>query len=642
MKFSHLLRAPMRARTRLNRSLKAASPRLEALEDRRLLAIDLTAPAFTNSPYDTNRDGSVTALDALVIINELTRNGTQLKGDMPQARGMSGAAAAASEDLFARMDLNGDDAISPLDALMVINQLSELEGTVVRVRLAVTDLAGNPLTSLSAGQDFLLQGFVQDTRNLADGGVFSAYFDVTFDSSLASVVPGTLTHVAPYTFLTSGDTNTAGLINEVGGATTSLDPLGPIERQIFQVRMHSLAGGALSFQANPSDVEDNEVLVYGESAAVDKAAVEDGGNIEYVGVALEVTPEPPLTISDAEIIEGNGGTKLMQFAVDLLVDTQETVRVSYTTANGTAIAGQDYQAVAGVLTFTGGNRRLLIDVPILGDLLNEADETFTVQLSNPVNGSLVRATATGTIRNDDPQPSVSVSNADAFEGFDAVFQVQLSTASGQAVTINYSTASGTATAGVDFQSVSGSITIPAGSTTGEIRVPTIFDTNDEGPETFTLQFNVVNATASATTATGTVRDVPPASLSGYVYGDSNKDGTRQGGEPGLMGISIRLTGTDIANRVIDITVSTNEQGFYQFANLLPGTYVIEESQPIVLEDGEETVGTQGGSKLANDQIQATLGTGVNGTDNNFGEGELTDDFSSLKNFFASSLNGRQD
>jgi hypothetical protein len=639
MNFSSSLRAPSRARRRLSSS---HGLRFEALEDRRLLAIDLTSPAFTQSPYDVNRDGSVTALDALVIINELTRNGTQLKSDMPQMRGFAAAATAASEDIFAAMDLNGDDAISPLDALMVINQLSELDGQVVRVRLEVTDLAGNSLTSLAAGQDFLLKGFVQDTRNLAEGGVFSAYFDVTFDPALASVVPGTLTFNAPYTFLTSGSTSTPGLINEVGGATQSLDPLGPIERQLFQVRMQALAGGSISFQADPSDVEDNEVLVYGESTPLNKADVEDGGNIEYVGVTLNVVPDPPVSISDAEIVEGNDGTRMMQFTVDVLVETDETVQVSYTTVNGTAIAGQDYQAVSGVLSFTAGVRSLVIQVPILGDLLNEADETFTVQLSNPVNASLSRATATGIIRNDDPLPSVSVGNADAFEGFDAVFQVQLSTASGQAVTINYNTVSGSATAGVDFQNVSGSLTIPAGSTTGEIRVPLIFDTNNEGAETFTLQFSVVNGTPSGTSASGTVRDVPPSSLSGYVYGDGNKDGIRQGSEPGLMGISIRLTGTDIANRQIDITVSTNSLGFYQFTNLLPGTYVIEETQPLVLKDGEESVGTQGGSKLGNDQIQAILGTGVDGIENNFGEGELTDDASSLENFFASSLNGRRD
>jgi hypothetical protein len=108
-----------------------------------------------------------------------------------------------------------------------------------------------------------------------------------------------------------------------------------------------------------------------------------------------------ISISDASIKEGNSGTKTMSFTVTLNKTSQQTIKVSYTTVNGTAIAPGDYVAKSGTLTFTPGSKRRVIKITIKGDKLKEANETFNVNLSNPVNATILDGTGVGTILNDD-------------------------------------------------------------------------------------------------------------------------------------------------------------------------------------------------------------------------------------------------
>jgi hypothetical protein len=79
-----------------------------------------------------------------------------------------------------------------------------------------------------------------------------------------------------------------------------------------------------------------------------------------------------------------------------------TVTVDYATSDGTAIAGSDYLAINGVLTFTSGVTSQTFAVSILDDTLGESDETITLTLSDPTNGTLrMPESATLTILDDD-------------------------------------------------------------------------------------------------------------------------------------------------------------------------------------------------------------------------------------------------
>ncbi len=120
-----------------------------------------------------------------------------------------------------------------------------------------------------------------------------------------------------------------------------------------------------------------------------------------------------LTISNLEQAETNGGTTnfTFQVALDQAVDMPFTV--DFATIDGTAtVSSGDYTANSGTLSFAGMEMETqFITVAVNGDCLIEADETFTISLSNLQAGSLDvvfgNTTATGTILNDDLLPSLS-------------------------------------------------------------------------------------------------------------------------------------------------------------------------------------------------------------------------------------------
>jgi uncharacterized repeat protein (TIGR01451 family) len=118
--------------------------------------------------------------------------------------------------------------------------------------------------------------------------------------------------------------------------------------------------------------------------------------------ATTVTPRPAIAVSNASVVEGNKGTTTnAAFRVSLSISSTQAVTVRYATANGTAIAGNDYGSVAGTLTFTPGVTALTISVPVFGGKWKEANETFYVNLSVPVNATIADSQGIGTIVDDD-------------------------------------------------------------------------------------------------------------------------------------------------------------------------------------------------------------------------------------------------
>ena len=98
--------------------------------------------------------------------------------------------------------------------------------------------------------------------------------------------------------------------------------------------------------------------------------------------ALEDRSVPAsLSVSDVMLLEGNDGTQNAAVTVSLSAPSNRTVTVNYGTANGTATAGSDYNAVSGKLTFARGETSKTILIPVRGDRLAEPDETFFVNLS---------------------------------------------------------------------------------------------------------------------------------------------------------------------------------------------------------------------------------------------------------------------
>jgi hypothetical protein len=188
------------------------------------------------------------------------------------------------------------------------------------------------------------------------------------------------------------------------------------------------------------------------------------------------------------------------------------VTVFYSTSNGTGLAGSDYTSISGTLTIPAGQTIGSINVPILGDTTNEADETLVMTLSNPTNATLSTTTsATGTITNDDAQanPLVAIDSVSTLEGNSGTkslaFTVTLSSVSTSDVIVDYATSDGSAIAGSDYIATSGTLTIAAGSTSGTIFVQIIGDTTIEANQSFNLTlFNPRNGNFGTALGTGTI------------------------------------------------------------------------------------------------------------------------------------------
>jgi len=181
-------------------------------------------------------------------------------------------------------------------------------------------------------------------------------------------------------------------------------------------------------------------------------------------------------------------------------DISGSISVDFATSDDTAVAGSDYTATSGTLNFGPGELSKNISIPITDDnLFENGNETFFVTLSKPTGGAIVTTPSmTLTLQDNDSKPSVSMASG----GFritegdsgtkNLAANVRLSNPSVQVVTVDFATLNGTATAGNDYVAASGTVTIPAGTTTAPINITINGDTTVEPDETFSISLS--NAT----------------------------------------------------------------------------------------------------------------------------------------------------
>lgn len=108
-----------------------------------------------------------------------------------------------------------------------------------------------------------------------------------------------------------------------------------------------------------------------------------------------------LNIADRAVVEGNTGTTDAVFTVTLSPVSTNPVTVTFQTADDTALAGSDYTAASGMLTFAPGTTTQTATVSVTGDAASEDNETFFVRLSAPTNATIADGEAVGTILDDD-------------------------------------------------------------------------------------------------------------------------------------------------------------------------------------------------------------------------------------------------
>ncbi len=276
-------------------------------------------------------------------------------------------------------------------------------------------------------------------------------------------------------------------------------------------------------------------------------------------------PPPTVSISDLAVLEGNQGATVFNFTVSLSQASAFASSVNFSTANGTATAGQDYSASSGTINFAAGETSKTASVTINGDLIPELDETFFVNLSAPNNTTINDGQAVGTILDDDNPGKIQFAFAtySVSEGSpNATITLTRTNGAAGSAAVNYTTSNGTATAGSDYTTAAGTLVFNDGQTTASFNVPIIQDTNGEANETVFLALSAPLGGAILGTQANAVLTIfdddggLPANVS--IGGKIIENALP------LANVSVTLNGSQTA------TTTTDSNGNYAFANLPSG------------------------------------------------------------------------
>ena len=238
--------------------------------------------------------------------------------------------------------------------------------------------------------------------------------------------------------------------------------------------------------------EDNETLELVLSSPTGAVIVGGAGS----GVIIDDDPEPALSVSDTEAFEADGASAA--FTLSLSAVSGRDVTVTYSTVDVTAAAGLDYTAPAytapaagAVETIAAGSTTATVSVALVNDDDAEVVETFRLEVTGAVNAQRDDSVGVATIIDDDGLVQILIDDPGSVyegDGASVVFTVRLSRADGtNPVTVVYSTADGTATAGLDYTAATlQTLTFAATETVKTVSVPLVNDDVLEVAETFRL------------------------------------------------------------------------------------------------------------------------------------------------------------
>ncbi|MGI9471520.1 MAG: Calx-beta domain-containing protein, partial [Rubripirellula sp.] len=225
---------------------------------------------------------------------------------------------------------------------------------------------------------------------------------------------------------------------------------------------------------------------------------------------------PTISIDDVQQLEGDSGPSGFVFAVTRSGKVNQPSTIGYATMNDNAIAGEDYEEATGTLNFAAGERTKTITVDVTGDVTEEGDEQFFVDLNVFDNGRLGDGRGVGTIQNDDTAPALptlSIDDVQLAEGDGNttafVFTVTRTGDKSISSSVEYQTADGTATtADSDYQAISATpLNFAVDEASKTITVLVNGDTDVEPHQFFTVELSGSNnATIADGIGHGTILD----------------------------------------------------------------------------------------------------------------------------------------
>ncbi len=400
--------------------------------------------------------------------------------------------------------------------------------------IPVEDLAveGNEtvVVNLAAGTAYNLGTTQSATVNIADNDVANAPPTLTAVSTLSGA-----TQNQPFTITYANLANAANEADADGDA---------LSFQIESVTSGTLSKNGVAVVPGVTALAAGEQLVWmpaGTGAAVGAFTVRanDGEAVSATAVPVSVSvadlPTVTVTATDASASEsGDPG----QIAIARTGSTDKALTVTYAVA-GTATNGSDYGALNGSITIPVGASSVTVNITPVEDSAVEGNETVVLNLT-PTAGYQVGAANSATVNIADNEllptviliPGNSNASESGMSGGVNVFRTDVA----QPLTVNY-TLGGTATNGSDYEALTGSVTIPAGSYFAAIPIIPKDDAEFEGEETVivSLAAGSYNAFPGSHTVTIADNDKPTVTLS------ATDASATEGGEPGQF--TITRTGT---------------------------------------------------------------------------------------------------
>jgi predicted extracellular nuclease len=420
-----------------------------------------------------------------VSFNVDTADGTAIAADGDySALSTTGSIAEGLSATTVDVTVNGDTTFEPNETFLV--NLTNVVGATV------SDGQGQGTIT---NDDVALPVLSINDVAHAEGnsGVTTYQFTVSMDATSASDVTFNIdtaddtatTADNDYVTLSTAGTITAGLTSTTVDVTVNGDA--NIElTETFQVNLSSPSGATIGDGAGTGTITNDDAAT------------------------------PQISISNVSGPESDAGTNTLTFNISLDIPALAGgVTFDIDTSNGSATAGSDYAAnSADAVTIAAGDSATTFNVTVNGDTTFEADETFTVTLSNVTGATVANGTGTGTIENDDAAPvNLSIADVTLAEGntgtttFGFVVTLDGPAPTG-GVTFDIATSAGTATAGTDYvtQSLNSQI-IAAGSTTYNFDVTVNGDWDNEPNETFNVTVSTVSgAVVFDGTALGTINN----------------------------------------------------------------------------------------------------------------------------------------
>ena len=272
------------------------------------------------------------------------------------------------------------------------------EAPVAAIRIDLTDLEGNPITGIAAGQEFLLKMVAEDNRAFIDrDGIYGAFADITFDETLIRPKPGTAIEFdSAFTVTRTGALQT-GLVDELGAVSGATAATNLAESLIATIRMEALAAGNVNIISNPADDFSSEFLLFGLDNVVPASAVSYGSTSLAIGQSFTLNDD------SYSVLEDSGDTVLDVLSNDVvnvggesltLVSASQPTEGGTVTVDGGVLTFRPSDNYTGPVTFTyrvadnagvQQNANVSVDVTNVNDAPTAVDDAVSVDQNSSGN-----------------------------------------------------------------------------------------------------------------------------------------------------------------------------------------------------------------------------------------------------------------